>query len=704
MFIRDPADFLQRMPELRALCEDVRVRRAVERGDSFNLYWTLKWARWSGRLRSQRQVLDTLLKQRRLFARPLKEGRLRVGMRSGFFGTLLLGKAEPDPVDGTVITTHWVVSFFMIPLFPLGAYVGQTGDGDFLHRPWRIFARVPLGTWPALWSRLVSLSAIALVLGGGGQAIHASRHRDVHVGNAFKEPLRVVLDEEEDEAVVLSPGEVRALPMPLGTRRLRAASQSGVEVDTLELEVKRGEGLLMWNIAGGMPVFLAQQLYSDGEPSDGPPPTVYCGQRVIELGPVNHLFKTPPGSPSSSRARTHLWGTYVNVERHSADLLSACFSYLGSQNRWAEALTFTQAAVRLSGGDEATVSRALRASIAKGGGEATRFMRALRDANPERLEWHRGYQWTAELEGQADGLLAEYAERAKAAPDSADAQYLHVRMLPTAERRGAGESLLARFPTHMPTLRLVTHQRFLDGDWTGTVEGWAQLRGGDEKSATELLEPAMTAFVALGRFEEARRVLVSLFDTAEPSVRSKVAGLHALVVGRSKGAEPDALVQKLRKEDGGDLWVRARLGRPIEKLESTPTAVRLMFAVRKDPKEALGLARSVQDLEMSTLAEPMWALLYAEAVRLGDAEAQRSLERFLAVSGPPRENVRRFIRGEVAVLDVDELPWDVRAAVYFVRSRDSALPKSERRRLLEQARQADWFHGVVSEAITSWSP
>ncbi|WP_342376195.1 hypothetical protein NVS55_33700 [Myxococcus stipitatus] len=703
MFIRDPADFLQRMPELRALCEDVRVRRAVERGDPFKLYRTLKWARWMGRLRSHRQALDTLLKQRRLFARPLKEGGIR-GVGHGVFGTLMLGKVEPDAVDGTVITTHWVIAFFMFPVFPLGAYVGQAGAGDFARRPWRIFARVPLGTWPALWSRLVSLSAIALVLGGAGQSFQAARHREVHVGNAFNEPLRVVLDEEDDEAVVLSPGEVRALSMSVGARRLRAASQSGVEVDALELEVKRGEGLLMWNIAGGMPVFLSQQLYSDGKASDGPPATVYCGQRVIELGPVNYLFKTPPKSVSSSRARTHVRGTYVNVERRSADLLSVCFSYLGGQNRWADALAFTQAAVRLSGGDEATVARALQASLAKGGGEATRFMRTLRDAHPENLEWHRGYQWAAELEGQSEGLLAEYAERARAAPESVDAKYLHIRVMPEAERRVAAKALLERFPTHMPSLRLVTHQRFLDGDWKGTVEGWEQLRGGDEKSAMGLLEPAMTAFVALGRFEEARTVLVSLFDTVKAPLRSKVAGLHALVVARSKGADPDALLRNLKEEDGGDLWVRARLGRPIEELESTPPVVRLMSAARRDPKEALLLARALRDIELSYLAEPIWALLYAEAVRLGDEEARRSLERFLAVSGPPRENVRRFIQGEAAVLDVAELPWDVRAAVYFVRSRDSALPKAERRRLLEQARQADWFHGVVSEAITSWSP
>ncbi|QSQ13082.1 tetratricopeptide repeat protein [Myxococcus landrumensis] len=692
------------MPELRALCEDARVRRAVERGDSFKLYRTLKWARWLGRLRSHRQALDILLKQRRLFARPLKEGRMRVGMLNGFFGTLLLGKAEPDAVDGTVITTHWVVSFFTIPLFPLGAYVGQPGGGDFLHRPWRIFARVPLGTWPALWSRLVSLSAIALVLGGAGQSFQASRHRDVHVGNAFNEPLRVVLDAEEDEAVVVPPGQVRSFPMLLGKRRLHAASLSGVEVDTLELDVRRGEGVLMWNIAGAMPVFLAQERYSESKVSDGTPPTVYCGHRVIELGPVNDLFQNSPDRVVLPAGRHHVARTRVDVERSQGDMLSLCFIYLGAHSRWAEALTFMEPSARLSGWSEKEVSRAFQAAVSKGGGEATRFARTVRDANPENLEGHRGYQFAAELEGRTEGLLAEYTERARAAPDSADAQYLHVRLLPTPERRAAVEALLKRFPTHDATLRSVVYQRYLDGDWAGAVEGWERLLARDESAAVEVLEQGMASFVALGRLKEARAWLARLFETDNPSVRSKVAGLDALLAMKMRAVEPDALIKKLRKEDGGDVWVRARVGLPIPEDASTVTVVRLMSVAGRDPREAMLLARSLQDIEVPTLGESFWALLYAEAVRLGDEECQRSLERFVLVSGPQRENVRRFIRGEVAVLDVDELSWDVRAAVYFVRSRDSALPKAERHRLLEQARQADWFHGVVSEAITSWSP
>src|SRR3712207_9192433 len=92
--IQDPAGLLQRIPELKSLCEDPRVRRAVERGDPFRVYRALFMARWLGRLRSQRELLNALLRQRRLFARPLKSSP-SLGTVNGF-GMTLLGKARSE--------------------------------------------------------------------------------------------------------------------------------------------------------------------------------------------------------------------------------------------------------------------------------------------------------------------------------------------------------------------------------------------------------------------------------------------------------------------------------------------------------------------------------------------------------------------------------------------------------------------------------
>jgi hypothetical protein len=180
--IQDPAGLLQRIPELKPLCEDPGVLRAVEHGDPFRLYRALRWARWLGRLRSHRELIDSLLRQRRLFARPLHKNPW-LGTVNGF-GSTLLGTAEPDSLDGTHIATHCVVALFAIPLLPLGAYVVRPGEGSgAFNRSWTLFARVPMGPLPWLWSRALALGVMALVVLGAVRAFQDSRYQDVRASS-----------------------------------------------------------------------------------------------------------------------------------------------------------------------------------------------------------------------------------------------------------------------------------------------------------------------------------------------------------------------------------------------------------------------------------------------------------------------------------------------------------------------------------------
>ncbi|MCE9666809.1 hypothetical protein LY474_03190 [Myxococcus stipitatus] len=700
MFIRDPADVLRRIPELRVLCEDARVRRAVERGDPFKLYRTLKWARWLGRLRSHREVLDTLLSRRRLFARPLKGSSLYLGTLNGF-GAALLGDAEPDPVDGTVIATHSVVALFLLPLLPLGAYVvrrhNESGGGG----GWTIFARVPLGTVSWLWSRLVAFAVIALVVGGAGQAFHASRYREVHVGNAFEETLVVTLG---DASLAVGPGKVASFSVPMGVQRGRAVSRSGVEVDTVELDVRHGGDLLMWNIAGGMPVILGKVVYSSVTSDDGPAPEVFCGKRIIQLGDIDYLFKEPPERLSTRREQGQIVKRVVKVARSDGDLLADCFIYLGMWSRWAEALPFAEASARLSGWSESTVEQGLLAAFARGGAEATRFTRLLRDAKPENLEWQRAYQAAVENEGRLGALIAEYAERARAAPDSADAQYLHARLLRGAEGLRAIEALSERFPDHVALLRSVVHRRYLAKDWEGAQRAWHRLVTLDKEGAIAVLDEAMTAFVALGKEEEGVKWLSILFDVDEPRRRAEVARSYALVATRAGRTDAEALIARLEKDQENHRfdWLRARAHLRVDVDKTTP-GVRLMAMAGRSPREALRLAESLSEIELPVLSEEVWALTYAEAVRTGQEACQRSLERSTRFSVAQRAELRRFVEGKLESLDASDLSWEVRSAAAFVRSRVSGIPDAERKRWVEQARKDDWFRGVVSEAITSWT-
>ena len=99
-----------------------------------------------------------------------------------------------------------------------------------------------------------------------------------------------------------------------------------------------------------------------------------------------------------------------------------------------------------------------------------------------------------------------------------------------------------------------------------------------------------------------------------------------------------------------------------------------------------------------------WALAYGEAVRTRRPEPEQLLAQAHLLEPDSMEVFRRFVRGESVSLDEAELTPEVRAAACFVRSRNPELPAEERRRLVEQARQDDWLHGSVSEAIAAWAP
>jgi hypothetical protein len=706
MMIEDPSGLLQRIPELRALCEDAKVRRAVERGDPFKVYRALMWARWLGRLRSHREVLDTLLRRRRLFARPLKDKSLFLGTMNGF-GATMLGDAEPDPHDGTSIATHALVALFVLPLLPLGAYVVRPGEGSGpMSRSWTFFARVPLGTLPWMWSRAVALSVIALVATGAARAFHASRYRDVYVANGFEEPLTVTLGGTTQE---VPSRQVLSITVPMGTQPVRAVTRGGAEVDATELNVTSHPGVLAWNIAGAMPLYLARVVYTERPNPDasGEKPTVFCGQRVVELGEVDYVLTEPPESLSIPKGSSHVARSHLGIAVPTEPPLQVCFSYLAANDQSGKALPFTEAAARVSGWAGEEAGRALQAAMAVGPAETARVAKAWRDAHPDDSDTHRTYQWAAQRNGQLEAITAEYAERARAAPDSSTAQYLHARLLRGGEGLRSMEQLVARFPRDINVLRAVTHGRYLAGDWTGTTQSWERLRAENEKEAAEVLEAQTTALVALGRPAEALELLKQVFKSDNPRTRAQSAELYALVAARSGQGQPDALVAALESEGKGEGeerfdWLRVRARLPVKEEPELP-GTRLMQLIGKDPKAALAMAPRVAMFELVRLSGEGWALAYGEAVRTGAADSERALAGAPFLQPEDMEGFRRFILGESGSLDTTELTPDLRAAAYFLRSRNTALPEGERKRLVEQARQEDWLHGPVSEAISSWS-
>ncbi len=705
--IQDPAGILQRIPELKPLCEDPGVLRAVESGDPFRLYRALRWARWLGRLRSHRETLDALLSQRRLFARPLK-GNPWLGTVNGF-GATLLGNTEPDPHDGTHIATHYVVALFAVPLLPLGAYVVRSGDGSTtLNRSWTLFARVPLSLLPWLWSRSLALGVMVLVALGALQTFQDSRYQDVRVLNGFAKPLSVQVG-----------GVTRRVPahgmevlpqVPVGRQQGRAVTEDGYEVDTLELEVSSGFDVLAWNIAGAAPVYRETVIYTPSSGSDTPSvkPDIYCGKKTIALRDVDYAFREPPSSLQMSKSQGRATRSHVTVAPQEAGRLPVCLAVLASQDQLAQAGPLLELSARVMDWELEATSGAIWIALEKAPQEALRVARAAVQAQQDNLELHRLYQWVAELTGHWQEVVEEYRSRAQAHPDSAPAQYLHARLLRGREGKAAMEQLVQRFPQEPQILRAVTYNRWLAGDWKGTMQAWEALRSLSASEAAKVAEMEALALVALGKRGEALELLKKVFAEEEPGNRSRTAEVYARIARDAKGVAPDELIAQLEasnsKEQDSRRWdLRSRAGLSIEGAPDLP-GFRLMSTVGRDPRAAVTVAAQLKSSDYHLLSSEGWALAYGEAARTGAAEPQNALARAHLLDPVSRELFRRFVRGEAVSLEEADLAPEVRAAACFVRSRNKALPAQERRQLVEQARKDDALHGAVTEAIATWVP
>lgn len=695
----DPSGLFQRMPELEKLAEDPAVAKAVESGDPFRVYRVLRWARWTGRLKSQRQTLDALVGNRRLFARPLKGAPSMFTLNS--VGVALTGKSELDRTDGTYIATHAIVALFALPLFPLGAYIVQPVPGKGGRTAYRFFARVPLGTFSWLHSRGLALGLLAAVAWGALGAFAASRYHDVHVLNAFDEPLHVSVGTASTD---VGPHTRAVLSrVPVGTQPAVATAKDGAEVQRTQIPVTSGSHELVWNVAGAAPLFDVDVLYfSESSSMHDPPqpkPNVHCGESVVDLRGIDYAFEEPPHSISMSS------GVHEEV-RHRADVAWGkfdpallCASVMSDRGKLDGALGVVEAMGRLRHWPDELMNWAMRISLVMGGGEALRAAKGVRDARPDSLDAHLFYQRSMDIAGKHDELFAEYAALAKKDGASADTRYLAARLLHGKERAAAMAELARQFPQHGRILASHMGGQWRAGDAAGTLSTWKALVQADVKEADEMVEEAVGALIRLRRPQDALSLMKDAFHRGG-SRKQQIAELYARVAGPQQ--QPESLLLEAKEgEPGGENWTsRARAGLKVG--GDAPAVAQLMQRLRTDPKGALELAAGIPRFDVLELDPSSWVLAYGEAVRTGSQGAASALEHKVFISPDRWDNFVQYVRGGAAPLDDAELDPPLRAAAMFVRSRNDALSPKERAQLLESARQSDVPRTVVSTAIDSW--
>jgi len=700
---QDPSGLLERVPELRPLCDDARVRAAVEGGDPFAVYRALVLGRLTGRLRKHREAVRNLVRNRRLFAKPMKPGSGPfLGTFNGF-GATLLGATEKDGT--THIATHFAVGLFFLPLFPFGAYVVAPGQGDALRRSWRLFARVPLtlGTW--LWQRTLSLAALAAILYAGYGAFHATRNHTVHVLNGFPEPIHVTMG---TATLDIPPGGRQVADLPVGTVQGKASVASGLQVDQQQIRVKSGGHTLLWNVAGASPLVLASIPYTAGSTdtstSKGTPPVIYCGQPVVSLTDVDFRFVEPPSSVSMPKGSKLVIKKLLTIApTHGKAGIDLCSSYLLGTGKVKEAVTLLELSGRLSGWSSETVPALLAASWALDPDHAFPLAEEALKAKPDSVLLHRVYQTMVSYRMPETDLVARYRARAEATPGSADAQYLHVRLLRGPDGLQAVRAASARFPDSPDLLRLLVHAEASSGHWKQAQDAWQRLAKLAPEHAGDVVDDGVIALVAQGRVPEARSRLDQGFEGWDGSAQARAAVLDARLASLSRASDGERLVRKVEGSTQ-DAVLRVRAGLPGA-LESAPASAleRFQRAVLKDPSLVPSLAASLESGDVAHLSQAEWGLAWCECARLGNQACRRNLERSLRETAYELSGVAAFVRGEASSLETLMLDPTLRVAALVARSRLPSLGNDERAQLVADARRADWVHDQITDALPAWT-
>jgi hypothetical protein len=698
--IQDPSGLLVRIQELEPLCEDSGVRRAVGRGDPFAVYRALWWARLTGKLGAHREALKLLLRSRRAFAKPLK-GKLMLGTVNGF-GATLLGSAEAEP-DGSRIATHCLVGLFVIPVFPLGAYVVVGGQRKGLSTSWNIFARVPLGVVAWGFSRALALAVLVAVAWAGARAVRASGRHELTVVNGLAAPLRVAVGTIGADV----PAQQRVqLDLPTGTWSARATLGDGTEVDALQLKVVAGNSIDLWNVAGAAPVFVETVAYTKQPTPEAkvPDPTVYCGDRHFSLAAIDDAFTDPPQKISMDKGVARVLRRHLDVARPpQADGVQLCALRLLGQKQLPEASRLAELRARASGWERDQASFAVALALLGGQAELARVARAYRAARPGEVDAARTYEWALDVDEAAHrALVTEFGQAAGAAPDDPKALYLQVRLLEGAEGRRAAEGALLRFPKDPDLLRFAVAQRAEDGDFPGAVQAYRALAAVAPPETGRVLGEVATALVAQGLGEEAQRELADAVGRLKGQPRIEAAVLHVRAAALPSHQPDERLVKKWEEVLGGEqpnLGLRVRCGLPVP-AEGLQGGDAVYAALRRDPGEALRLAAGLAPLDILQLDVDAWALAYLEAVRAGDGVAAR-----LAANNHQgvrqRPDLLRWVRGEGGALPAS-LNLETRAAARFIRSRNPGLDPAERKALLAAARADDRLGGLVTQAMAAW--
>jgi len=707
---RDPAGLLERVPELAQLASSQKaLRRAIERGRPHAVYRALFWIRVLGKAGQDAELIGQLLATRRLFIQPLNGAPAMVTFNG--FGSSAYGQAEADAGDGSFILTVYLVAVF-VPVYPLSSYLVRPAE-----KGWTFFGKVPLSGVGYLWQRAIALAGLVAVLFGVVNAIGVMRYNEVQLVNGLPVPVQVQVGLAPP--VTVSSNHVEKVRSKVGMQDV-VVEIDGHVIERGKLEVKRGYDIDAWNVLGAAPLFRADVVYtakgSSAPSSKGQAPVILCGDRAVLEDGINFPFTTPPESMSMGKheTETHRWQFGL------AELkLPFCVFQLATTGRLADAKSLARSIAPIAKYDFELVAR-LAAFFNERGERSlvSELVKTGREQHDAALEYHRLYQSQAIADGQRAAVIAEYRERARQRPDSADDAYLLGRVLTGAEGDRFVSESQRRFPRHAYLLRSASFRALWRADFAEVERLVELLHDVDARMWQDSVDLELRALAALGKIDQARALAAECLK----SPRLDASNRFELVVDGTLLAqfEPKAGTKVFLDELHGDnsresseMQLNARVNgcqavTPVEidGVDDPELNARLSLEllVRSDPKAALTRVLSGSDTPPG-ITPSAWALLLAEAARVD--EHHPALTRLLrwAPTGEPgaRALIQYAVDGTRSEELEDVLP-EMLAAADFVHSRAMQAGSAEQRTLRARAAREDVLRGPVSVAMATWSP
>jgi hypothetical protein len=706
---RDPAGLLARVPELGALASShPTLRRAIERGRPHAVYRALFWLRLLGKAGADAPLIGQLLSNRRLFIQPLNGAPSMVTLNG--FGAKAYGSAEADPADGTYLVTLYFVAIF-VPIYPFSAYLVRPAE-----KGWTFFGKVPLSTTGYLWQRAIALAGVVAVLFGVVNAVGAMRYNTVQLVNGLSAPVEVQVGLAPP--VTVASNQVEKVRSKVGQQDV-VVKLRGKEIERGQLLVKRGYDVNAWNVLGAGALFHADVVYTAKDSSSSAPeskePVILCGERAVLQDDIDYPFSTPPESMKMGKREQAAHRSHFGLAEVKSPF---CVFQLATTGKLAQAKSLAQRLAEAENYDLALIGRL--AALFNDRNEPSLVSELLtngRQRHDDQIEYHRLYQGQAILEGRRKQVVAEYRERARLQPDSADTAYLLGRVLTGAEADRFVSDSQRRFPGHAYLLRSAAYRALWRGEFAEVERLVEQLRSVDASLWQDSVELELRALAAQGKVEQARALAGECLKSPrlDSSNRFELV-VNSALLARFAPKPATASYLDALKGDSSRETSELRIGARVNGCESL-TAIDLAWLedkdlkaqlelellARSDPKAALGRVVSGDDRRLGITAAA-WALLLTEAARLDEHHpALPRLMRWSPTGKPGAAALIQYAQSSTLSEELEDISPEMLAAADFVHSRALPASSAEGRALRTRAAREDMLRGPVSVAMTTWS-